>query len=192
MTQTGGTIGQTRQCGCCGRTFPAREVAELGVTPGVFVCAGCALWAARRATSFTVVRRLPGASLKSLMRRLRPHTHQALSPEEARTAIPILPSTDLERTARFWTQLGFTETGRYPGYLLLNGGHAELHFSQPDAAFSPGECFVHVGDAGQLWKRLKDHGVAGVGAIAETDYGLREFVVTGPDGNRIRFGSPAR
>jgi catechol 2,3-dioxygenase-like lactoylglutathione lyase family enzyme len=190
MTQTG-TTDQTRQCGCCGRAFPAGQVAELGVTPGVFVCTGCALWAARRATSFTVVRQLPAASVKALMRRLRPHSH-ALSPEDARTAIPILPSTDLDRTAAFWTQFGFAETERYPGYLLLNSGDAELHFSQPDEPTSPGECFIHVGDARQLWKRVKDQGIAGIGPIADTDYGLREFVATDDDGNRIRFGSPAR
>jgi catechol 2,3-dioxygenase-like lactoylglutathione lyase family enzyme len=190
MTQSS-TTDQTRQCGCCGRTFPAREVAELGVTPGVFMCTGCALWAARRATSFTVVRRLPGASLKSLMRRLRPHGRHPTNPEVARAAIPILPSTDLDRTVAFWTQLGFTQTERYPGYLLLNSGDAELHFAQPDEPFSPGTCFIHVGDARRLWKRLKDHQVSGIGPITDTDYGLREFVATDPDGNRIRFGSPA-
>jgi catechol 2,3-dioxygenase-like lactoylglutathione lyase family enzyme len=188
MTQTG--TEQTRHCGCCGRAFPAGRVAELGVTTGVFVCAGCALWAARRATSLGLIRGLPAASVKALWGRLRPHSH-ALRPEEARTAIPILPSNDLDRTAAFWTQTGFTETERFPGYLLLNSGDAELHFSRPDQPTSPGECFVHVGDARQLWKRLHDHAVAGVGPIADTDYGLREFVVTDADGNRVRFGSPA-
>jgi catechol 2,3-dioxygenase-like lactoylglutathione lyase family enzyme len=123
--------------------------------------------------------------------RLRPHSH-ALSPEQARTAIPILPCADLDRTAVFWAPLGFTETDRYPGYLLLNSGGAELHFSQPDQRFTPGECFIHVGDARRLWKRAQDQAVQGLGAIADTDYGLCEFVVTDPDGNRVRFGSPAR
>ena len=36
-----------RRCGCCARSLPAIEVAELGSTPGVFICVGCALWAAR-------------------------------------------------------------------------------------------------------------------------------------------------
>jgi catechol 2,3-dioxygenase-like lactoylglutathione lyase family enzyme len=182
---------QTRHCGCCGRAFPARRVAELGVTPGVFVCTECALWAARRATSFSLIRRLPAASLKALWGRLRPHSHP-LNPEEARAAIPILPSTDLDRTAAFWTQVGFLETERFPGYLLLNSGDAELHFSRPDQPTSPGECFIHVGDARLLWKRVKDQAIAGIGPIMDTDYGLREFVVTDDDGNRIRFGSPAR
>jgi len=34
-------------CGCCGRA--GRRMAELGSTPGVFICRLCALWAWRRA-----------------------------------------------------------------------------------------------------------------------------------------------
>lgn len=48
----------TRSCGCCGRQFPAQRVAELGVTPGVHICAGCAFWAARRAGVFSVLRQI--------------------------------------------------------------------------------------------------------------------------------------
>jgi hypothetical protein len=35
-------------CACCGRD--RRRLAELGATPGVFICRVCALWAWRRAT----------------------------------------------------------------------------------------------------------------------------------------------
>lgn len=35
-------------CGCCGRE--RRRLAELGVTPGVFICRLCAFWALRRAS----------------------------------------------------------------------------------------------------------------------------------------------
>jgi len=41
----------------------------------------------------------------------------------------------------------------------------------------------------KLWKLLRDQGVEGVGDIADQHYGLREFVLTDPDGNRIRIGS---
>jgi catechol 2,3-dioxygenase-like lactoylglutathione lyase family enzyme len=133
--------------------------------------------------TFAAVRRLSA----SMVRRFH-----GLSPEQARTAIPILPCGDLDRTAVFWARLGFAETDRYPGYLLLNSGDVELHFSQPDQPFSPGECFIHVGDARALRNRATTQAVEGVGPIADTDYGLREFVVTDPDGNRVRFGSPAR
>jgi catechol 2,3-dioxygenase-like lactoylglutathione lyase family enzyme len=128
---------------------------------------------------------------------LRPPSHR-LSPEQARTAIPILPCRDLDRAAEFWARLGFAETDRYPGYLLLNSGNAELHFSRPDRPdrpdqpCTPGECYIHVGDARKLWTRVTEQAAPGIGPIADTDYGLREFVVTDPDGNRVRFGSPAQ
>jgi len=35
-------------CGCCGRE--RGRLAELGSTPGVFICRLCALWAWRRAS----------------------------------------------------------------------------------------------------------------------------------------------
>ena len=68
MTDPAETAGGTdlRRCGCCDRQFPASRVAELGVTPGVFICAGCALWAARRAGLASAVR---GIRLGSLLRR---------------------------------------------------------------------------------------------------------------------------
>jgi catechol 2,3-dioxygenase-like lactoylglutathione lyase family enzyme len=105
-----------------------------------------------------------------------------------RLAIPILPSTNLDRTADFYAAAGFTEGTRYDGYLLLHNGPVELHFSKQDSA--PGECYIHVGDALMLWKQLRAQDVDGVGEIADQDYGLREFVLTDPDGNRVRLGSP--
>ena len=184
MTQSVETSDKSdlRRCGCCGREFRAADVAELGQTPGVFICTGCALWAARRAGLVAALRRIP---LRSLLPRFgRQHGGSVV-----RSAIAILPSTDLARTAAFYSILGFHETERFDGYLLLHSGGVELHFSGRDDA-APGECFLHVADATKLWKQLCDQGSAGVGPIAAQDYGLREFVLTDPDGNRIRIGSP--
>lgn len=169
-------------CGCCGRQLPKSEVVELGNTPGVFICVGCALWAARRAGPTAALRQLRFA----LARRL---TRSSTGPGSARAAIPILPSTDLDRTAAFYTAAGFAETERHDGYLLLHNSGVELHFSH-ESEPTPGQCFVHVADAVKLWKQLCDRGIAGVGEVAEQDYGLREFVLTDPDSNRVRFGSP--
>lgn len=81
---------ELRRCGCCGRQRPADEVAELGVTPGVYICAGCALWAARRAGLLSALRqiRIPALLPSFLNRSHAPHT--------AKAAIPILPSSDLD------------------------------------------------------------------------------------------------
>ena len=175
-----------RQCGCCGRQLPTSEVVELGKTPGVFICVGCALWAARRAGPVAALRQLRFTPLGALARRL---TGSRTTPGSAVAAIPILPSADLDRTAAFYTATGFTETERHDGYLLLHNSGVELHFTH-ETTPTPGQCFVHVADAVKLWKQLRERGTAGVDKIAEQDYGLREFVLSDPDGNRIRFGSP--
>jgi len=185
MTRPVDTVPDTglRRCGCCGRQRPADEVAELGVTPGVYICAGCALWAARRAGLLSAVRQIQFRAL------LPNFLNRAPAPHTAKAAIPILPSSDLGRTAAFYARAGFADVGRHDDYLLLDNEGVELHFAHHDTV-TPGTCFVHVTDATKMWKQLRDLGVDGVGEIADRDYGLREFVLTDPDGNRIRIGSP--
>lgn len=173
-----------RRCGCCGRQRPADEVAELGVTPGVYICAGCALWAARRAGLLSALRQIRIRAL------LPSFTIRAQAPHTAKAAIPILPSSDLDRTAIFYARTGFTDAERYDRYLVLHNDDVEIHFAHHDTV-TPSTCFVHVTDAMKMWKQLRDLGVDGVGEIADQDYGLREFVLTDPDGNRVRIGSPA-
>ena len=85
--------------------------------------------------------------------------------------------------------LGFHRLEHHDGYLLLRSGDVELHFSLHDDAVT-GQCFLHVADATKLWKQLSDQAVTGLGPIAAQDHGLSEFVLTDPDGNRIRIGSP--
>jgi len=174
------------RCGCCGRQLPAGKVAELGQTPGVYICAGCALWAARRAGVLSALGRIrlggllrPGLLARGGQPKRRP------SP----AVIPILPSTDLNRTAAFYRLLGFNELERFDGYLLLHSAGVELHFASPGDE-PPGNCFLHVPDAGALWTHLTDQGVTGVGGIADQAHGVREFTVTDPDGNKVRIGSP--
>jgi hypothetical protein len=38
----------TVTCGCCGSNVPRSKVAELGSTPGVYLCRRCAAWALLR------------------------------------------------------------------------------------------------------------------------------------------------
>jgi catechol 2,3-dioxygenase-like lactoylglutathione lyase family enzyme len=177
------TDAVTARCGCCGRTLPAGRLIELGDTAGVFICAGCAVWAARRATRVPVVRLDPRLLLRWLRRQNREPKLPVL------LATPILPSVDLDRTAAFYRALGLAEVERYEGYLLMHAGLVELHFTTGEGSPARGEAFLHVPDAARLWKRLKSQDIAGLGPLEDKPYGLREFVVIDPDGNRIRIGS---
>jgi catechol 2,3-dioxygenase-like lactoylglutathione lyase family enzyme len=171
------------RCGCCGRAVSIGRLVELGDTPGVFICDQCALWAARRSTRMPVIPLDPRAVLRWLRSRARPS-------RPAAKAIPILPSADVERTSAFYQTFGMEEIARYEGYLLMGMGGVELHFSSRNRSTAAGEAFVLVPDAGRLWKQLRSRDVVGLGPVEDRPYGLREFVVTDPDGNRIRVGSP--
>ena len=177
------TSTDRRRCGCCG--MPRARLTELGDTPGVFICAGCAIWAARRAGGLLALAFHSAGRLLRLFSVGR-HTHAGST---ALNVMPVLPSADLDRTARFYAALGFDIAGRYDGYLLLHDGPVELHFTQV-AEVSPSQCFVQVLDAAALWKRLREHEVRGVGPLG-VNVGFPEFTVADPDGNQIRIGSPA-
>lgn len=79
--------------------------------------------------------------------------------------------------------------GRHDGYLVMHAGPVELHLAQ-DAETTAGACYLHVADAGAVRERLEGIAAGSAGPLADTDYGLREFTFTDPDGNRTRFGSP--
>jgi catechol 2,3-dioxygenase-like lactoylglutathione lyase family enzyme len=130
-----------------------------------------------------VVRLDPRALLGWLRARVRSQT------PTART-IPILHSTDLDRTVTFYRSAGMQEIARYEGYLLMGLQGVELHFTTEPGAAGAGQAFVLVPDAARLWKQLKSLGARGLGPVGDREHGLREFVVTDPDGNRIRVGSP--
>jgi catechol 2,3-dioxygenase-like lactoylglutathione lyase family enzyme len=171
------------RCGCCGRFLPARRVHELGDTPGVYVCARCALWVAGNLSRFPVVQFDPTRPLRRLRRIGRRRGHDAVL-----RAAPVLAAADLDRTRAYYASLGFRLVERHEHYLVMHSGGMELHFSnRPDTPAAL--AFVQVVDAGALWKRLRSDGVDGLGPVQDQPWGLREFVATDPDGNRIRIAS---
>jgi catechol 2,3-dioxygenase-like lactoylglutathione lyase family enzyme len=173
----------TARCGCCGRAVHPSRLTELGSTPGVFICTSCALWAARRSSNVPVLRLDPRLAARWVRHRI------ARTAGSATMAIPILYSTDLDRTAAYYGPLGLKVIERHDAFLVMRTGSAELHFASGHVAAAPGQAFLHVPDAGQLWKALQGLGVVDVGPLEDRPSGLREFVVTDPDGNRIGVGS---
>ena len=171
------------RCGCCGRSLPARRVHELGDTPGVYLCARCALWVAGNLSRFPVVQLDPRRVLRRARRIGRSHGHDTVL-----QAVPILAASDLDRTRAYYSSLGFRLVERHEHDMVMHSSGMELRFSnRPD---TPAVLvFLQVVEAGALWKRLKSEGVDGLGPVQDQPWGLREFVATDPDGNRIRVAS---
>lgn len=77
-------------------------------------------------------------------------------------ATPNLPSRDFEATSKFYGDLGFTESWRDSGWMILERGALKLEFfPQPDldpATSSFGAC-LRVDDLDALYAACRDAGV---------------------------------
>ena len=121
--------------------------------------------------------------------------------------IPIFPSSDFDRTAAFYSVLGFAETNRFGSvYLIIE--HAvgvELHFfgagkvkttRNDHAAYIRLTSSTNSDALYASWAEAADSpefavaaGKAGrLVAPSDTDYGLREFALLDNDGNLLRIG----
>jgi DNA-binding MarR family transcriptional regulator/catechol 2,3-dioxygenase-like lactoylglutathione lyase family enzyme len=111
---------------------------------------------------------------------------------------PIFPVRDLAAALAHYTALGFA-TLAYAGghdYGFANRDGIGLHLAaDPDHEAGHGhsaEAYLYVRDADALYTEWSRPGIGGQTRPAgPTEYGLREGSHTDPDGNLIRFGSPA-
>ena len=110
-----------------------------------------------------------------------------------RSAIPVLRAADYPRARAFWTGvLGFEigeEGGDPPRFGIFHKEGATVYVDAwhgADEAPSPAwRAYFHVEDVDALAEALDWEAVEG----PETKvYGMRELVVTDPDGNRLCFG----
>lgn len=113
------------------------------------------------------------------------------------TAIPILPCRDLDETLAFYGALGFSidfEELEPAPYAIVSLGEAEIHFSAaPVTAAALAGAYLRVESADaihQTWSQLglPATGAPSVGAIADREWGMREFELVDPSGNRLRVG----
>lgn len=110
---------------------------------------------------------------------------------------PVFVTTDLARALGHYGRLGFAVEAydgadRY-GYARRDG--VEIHLARVDGLdpLTTTSCaYVWVDDAVALHDEWASAGAGGrLDRPAPTDYGLVEGAHVDPDGNLIRFGSPA-
>src|SRR2546422_9892814 len=115
-------------------------------------------------------------------------------------ATPNLPSRDLVATSQYYARLGFRETFRDEGWLIVERGPLQIEFF-PSADHNPrknlASCCIRVSDLNLLHEAFMGAGlptshrdVPRITSPVDQPWGLREFAVVDPDGNLLRCLSP--
>lgn len=112
----------------------------------------------------------------------------------AQRIAPIFPVRELSVALAHYERLGFAtypyHGGGY-GYARLDGCEIHLGVVPADQTATPSSAYLFVHDADHLAEIWTAAG-ADVKTPDDTDWGQHEGMVTDPDGNIIRFGSPIR
>lgn len=104
---------------------------------------------------------------------------------------PILPVLDMDASVRFYETAGF-DVRVYPGggYAFVayeDGSMFDLGLEEQAAG---GGCYVIVADVDEWHTKFTALGHP-VTEVKDEDFGMREFTLTDPTGNRLRFGHSA-
>ncbi len=151
-------------CSCCGLERDPATLAGLQNNEEIRVCRDCLGWLARRSGMLDVTTTLP---------------------------VRAMPEA-----------IGFYETAGFD-VESYDGGFAFVHYAgasvfdldldlreNVDPTTNGAGCFITTDDADQWHARLAAAGLP-VTAIADMPWGMREFALTDPSGNRLRIGRSA-
>jgi catechol 2,3-dioxygenase-like lactoylglutathione lyase family enzyme len=110
---------------------------------------------------------------------------------------PQLPAADVNEAARWYRdKLGFTISRVYPehGFAIVRRDDIEIHFwtCTERRIAEHTSAYFRVDDVDVLHGTLAAANDGGrLSAVADREWGMREFYVWDPDGNLLKFGVPA-
>lgn len=111
-------------------------------------------------------------------------------------AIPVLLTTDPERSLAFYTQaLGFERDWNWQGrdgetFLQLSQGRVRVYLKQVDAITSPGCLYLYVDDVDRWHQLLLNKSIPVDTLPSAKPWGNREMCLSDPDGNKIHICTP--
>jgi catechol 2,3-dioxygenase-like lactoylglutathione lyase family enzyme len=111
------------------------------------------------------------------------------------SAVPILPSGDLDRAEAFYAYLGFRLLGRGEDYLRVARGAIELHLyfaPDHDPVNNSAGCYLRVADPARLRGDWCADGIRCLDVPGSRPYGETVFALVDPDGNTLRYGPAAQ
>jgi catechol 2,3-dioxygenase-like lactoylglutathione lyase family enzyme len=106
--------------------------------------------------------------------------------------------TDITKALAFYVGvLGMTkvfENGEPVGFVILkkDAGELFLTLNKKHRPAPTSSCHLLVNDATALYAFCNQQGVRIVKGLRDQPYGLRDFMIADPDGNRIDIGQPLR
>ena len=115
-------------------------------------------------------------------------------------AAPVLFVSDMQRATHFYVgRLGFQRTYVQPDeanpiYAIIQRGGAELHLNayKPEGRAGLCSCHVLADPIDDLFAEYEVAGVAFEQRLTVQAWGLKDFVLRDPDGNRLEIGGPTR
>lgn len=106
--------------------------------------------------------------------------------------------SNMERALEFYTgvmgmKVAF-KNGDPTVFAILRRDEGELHLllSRGHRGTTTNVCHLIVSDAGAFHARCVAGGVQIIKDLRDQEYGLRDFVIADPDGNRIDVGQPLK
>lgn len=103
--------------------------------------------------------------------------------------VPELPVRDVETSQAFYRDmLGFTVAWTYPSGEIgaVSKGEAAL-FLRRHARITPNTHWVFADNVDETYQELVAAGITIVEEIATKPWGIRQFTIADPDGNRFIF-----
>ena len=106
--------------------------------------------------------------------------------------LPFLHVKDMPAALTYYRdKLGFAVTFSWeepPRYVCLCLGDCAIHLNSYVPPAGPSHIAIFCKGIDALYARLIGRGVDIIEPIGDRDYGMRDFVVTDPDGHRLVFG----
>jgi catechol 2,3-dioxygenase-like lactoylglutathione lyase family enzyme len=114
------------------------------------------------------------------------------APTDHAKCIPILASLNMDETRDFYKRLLGFEENYYEEhhYLIVKRDDMELHFWKTDNKNLPENtsCYIRGGQIGSLFEEFKKKSVPGLSEFLVRPWHMREFYITDPHGNLLKFG----
>lgn len=107
-------------------------------------------------------------------------------------AVPVLQVSGLEAAVRFYCDvLGFKEDFRFGDYAGIRSGEAYLHLCAHRTWKRPiggASVSIFCDEVDQYCAEIRTRGASILLDPTDEPYGMRDFIVSDPDGNLLTFG----